>query len=173
MSSPGARQRRRRDQYQAPRTRRELTIAVGVAAGIVVGTAIMVWLLRPGGMADRQPRSSWVIGLALLAAIVAVWLVVSNADRRDLNAPVWIGGSLAGILVLAIVIGLVWPHGLLRHTPTPITAPPTQTTQPTSSTTPTASTTAPTGSTATPGASTTQPTATTTATTTAPTSSSP
>jgi cytochrome bd-type quinol oxidase subunit 2 len=166
MSSPGARQRRRRDQYQAPHSRTDQTVAIAVGVGIVVGTAIMIWLLRPGGMADRQPRSSWLVGLALLAAVIAVWLVLQNADRRELNTRVWIAGSLVGILVVAVVVGAVWPHGILRHTPPQITAPPTATTQPTSSTTPGA-TTAP------PGASTTLPTATTTATTTAPTSSSP
>jgi cytochrome bd-type quinol oxidase subunit 2 len=167
MSSPGARQRRRRDQYQAPRSRRELVIAVGVAAGIVLGTAVMVWLLRPGGMADRQPRSSWLVAAALVAAIVAVWLVLRAAKDREINASVWLAGSLAGILVVAVVAGIFWPDGLLRHTPPPITVPPTSTPSATTTTAPGATTTAP-------GSATTQPaTATTTATTTAPTSSSP
>jgi cytochrome bd-type quinol oxidase subunit 2 len=159
MSSPGARQRRRRDQYQAPRRQSEVVTAVAVAAGIVIGSALMIWLLRPGGMADRQPRSSWLVATALIAAIVAVSLVFRTAKQREINTPVWLAGSFAGILVVAIGAGIVWPHGLLRHTPPPITAPPTS---------------APSATTTSPGSSSTQPTTpTTTATTTAPASSSP
>jgi hypothetical protein len=169
MSSPAARQRRRRSQYQAPRNRAELVTAVSVGAGIVLGTALMIWLLRPGGMADRQPRSSWLVAIALLAAITAVSFIVRNARDREINAPLWLAGALGGILVLAIVAGIAWPGGLLRHTPPPITAPPTQTTQPTATTKAASPTT-----TGKAGASTTRPaTATTTATTTAPTTSGP
>jgi cytochrome bd-type quinol oxidase subunit 2 len=169
MSSPGARQRRRRDQYQAPHSRAELVTAVSVGVGIVVGTALMIWLLRPGGLADRQPRSSWLISVALLAALGAVWFVLSSAKKRDINTRLWLGGSLAGIVVVAVLAGFLWPSGLLRHTPPPIAIPPTsapRATIPRFATTVPGATTPPTSA----------PTATTkapTATTTAPTSSSP
>jgi cytochrome bd-type quinol oxidase subunit 2 len=169
MSSPGARQRRRREQYQAPRTRRELSIAIGVAAGIVGGSALMIWLLRPGGLADRQPRSSWLVALSLIAAIAAVWTILRRAEDRGINLPLWLGGSLAGILVVAIVVGIVWPSGLLRHTPPAITVPAETTTQPTATTAAGATTTTKPGtSTSATGATTTTP-----ATTAAPTSTSP
>jgi hypothetical protein len=165
MSSPGARQRRRRQQYQAPRTRAELAVAVGASVAIVGATALMIWLLRPGGLADRQPRSSWLVGGGIIAAIVAVY-VLRPSSRLKVDRKIALPASLGGILVVAVVLGIAWPGGLLRHTPPVVTPPPVQTsasttTAPGGSTTTAAggSTTVPT--TTAPGSSTTAPSSTT------------
>jgi hypothetical protein len=118
MSSPGARQRRRRQQYQSPRTRAELVAAVGAAVGIVAATALMIWLLRPGGLADRQPRSSWLVGVVLIAgAILCFEVLRPKTPVKKLSRQVSLGGGFGIIAVAAVVAGVFWPHGLLRHTP--------------------------------------------------------
>jgi hypothetical protein len=118
MTSPGARQRRRRQQYQTPRTRAELAAAVGAAVAIVAGTALMIWLLRPGGLADRQPRSSWLVGIVLIASAVLLFQVLRpKTPVKKLSRQVSLGGGFGIIAVLAVVAGFAWPHGLIRHTP--------------------------------------------------------
>jgi multisubunit Na+/H+ antiporter MnhB subunit len=117
MSSPGARQRRRREQYQAPRSRRELAIAIGAAVFIVAATVFMIWILRPGGIADRQPRSSWLFGVAFFAAVIACYLILRPSSRLKLDRRVALAGALGAIVLVAAVAGIFWPHGLLRHTP--------------------------------------------------------
>jgi hypothetical protein len=134
MSSPGARQRRRRQQYQNPRTRAELVTAVGAAVGIVAGTALMIWLLRPGGLADRQPRSSWLIGAALIAAATVCYVILRPSSRLKMSRRVALSGSLGIILVVAVVAGWLWPGGLLRHTPSFASIPTTPTVNPLTST---------------------------------------
>jgi hypothetical protein len=117
MSSPGARQRRRRQQYQTPRTRREVATAVAAAVGIVAATSLMIWLLRPGGLADRQPRSSWLVGLALLAALFAGYAILRPGTRVKVDRRIALSGSLAAIVVIAGAVGIRWPGGIVRHTP--------------------------------------------------------
>jgi hypothetical protein len=116
MSSPGARQRRRRQQYQSPRTRAEVATAVGASVAIVAGTALMIWLLRPGGLADRQPRSSWLVGGALILCAIAAY-ALRPKSKLDVNRKVAVPGALGAILVLAVILGFAWPGGLVRHTP--------------------------------------------------------
>ena len=118
MSSPGARQRRRRQQYQAPRSRRELAIAVGAALFIVVATALMIWLLRPGGIADRQPRSSWLFGMALFAVVLACYVILRPSSRLKVDRRIALAGSVSVIIAATVIAGVAWPHGFLRHTPT-------------------------------------------------------
>ena len=51
-------------------SRAEIVKAVGVGAGIVAATALLIWLMRPGpagipatgGLMNRQPRASWLVG---------------------------------------------------------------------------------------------------------------
>jgi hypothetical protein len=178
MSSPGARQRRRRQQYQSPHSRADIVTAVSVAVGIVAVSALMIWLLRPGGLADRQPRSSWLIGLALGLALVAAYLVLRPTSRFKRDRRLNLGGALGIILIVALAAGFKWPGGLLRHplkippvvtTPTnttTVTLPPgapttagSPTSTPTATTLPGTPTTAPTATT-TPGTPTSSPTAT-------------
>jgi hypothetical protein len=125
MSSPGSRQRRRRQQYQAPRSRRELVVAIGAGVFIVAGTALAIWMLRPGGIADRQPRATWLVALAVGAALVAAYVILRPASRLKADKRVALAGSLGAILVVAIVAGFAWPDGLVRHTPKPFAPPPT------------------------------------------------
>jgi hypothetical protein len=103
------------------RSRREVATAVGVALAIIVGTALAIWLLRPGdtgvpgtgGIANRQPRATWLVGGAILVGIVAVALIMSNPKyRRHKKAA--IPAAIAIVLVVAIVVGIMWPGGLLR-----------------------------------------------------------
>lgn len=137
MSSPGARQRRRRQQYQSPRTRRELGTAVLAVVVIVGGTALLIWMLRPGGIADRQPRATWLIGTALGALALALYVILRPSSRVEVDRRIALAGSVSLILAATVIAGVAWPHGLLRHTHT-ISFPTTPT-----SPTPTAPTTSP------------------------------
>ena len=118
MSSPGARQRRRRQQYQTLGRVAELVTAVGAAVAIVAGTALMIWLLRPGGLADRQPRSSWLVGIVLIASAVLTFEILRpKSPVKKLSRQVALGGF--GIIVVgAVLAGVFWPGGIVRHTPT-------------------------------------------------------
>jgi cytochrome bd-type quinol oxidase subunit 2 len=148
MSSPGARQRRRREQYQAPRSRRELAIAIAASVFIVGTTAFMIWMLRPGGIADRQPRSTWLFALAFFAVVIACYVILRPSSRLKADRRVSLAVALGAIVVVTAVAGIFWPHGLLRHTPTIATTPTTPTTptspaatNPTTPSTPTTPTT--------------------------------
>ena len=125
MTSPGARQRRRREQYQSPRSRAEVRTAIGVAVAIVAATGLMIWLLRPGGLADRQPRSSWLVGFVVIASVVLLYEVLRpKTPVKKLSRRVSLGGGFAIIAVLALLGVWKWPGGLIRHTPS-LAAPPT------------------------------------------------
>jgi hypothetical protein len=126
MSSPGARQRRRRQQYQSPRTRRELVAAVLAGVVIVGGTALLIWMLRPGGIADRQPKATGLVGLAVGAAALACYVILRPSSRIEVDKRIALASSFALIIAVAVIAGVVWPRGLLRHTPTiPFTTTPT------------------------------------------------
>ena len=137
MSSPSARQRRRREQYQAPRSRRDLLIAIGAGVFIVGATALVIWTLRPGGIADRQPRSSWLFAISLLAIVIACYVILRPGSRVKADHRIALAVSIGAILVVTALVGVLWPNGLLRHTPTVATVPTTPTSPtPTSPTTP-------------------------------------
>jgi hypothetical protein len=130
------------------RSRREVMTAVGGAAAVVLGTALMVWLLRPGtagaegtgGLASRQPRAAWLVGLTLIALVLfVVWAWRRQGDWRGRGVILLLGGGVV-LLLGAVLAGILWPGGLLRHTEAIPTAPPPGTTEPNStsaSTTPT------------------------------------
>ena len=137
MSSPGARQRRRRQQYQSPRTRREIGTAVLAAVVIVGGTVLLIWMLRPGGIADRQPKATGLIGVTLGAVLLAAYFILRPSSRLEVDRRIALAGSISVIVAAAVIAGVVWPHGLLRHTNTiPFTPTPTTPTAPGTPTSP-------------------------------------
>jgi hypothetical protein len=113
-----------KQRYQAPkvRERAEILKAVGAAAAVVVGTAILVWMLRPGpsdrfddgggGILSRQPRVGWLVTLTILALGGFVWWVFTR-PRRQRQRLLAIGCVM--ILVVAVLAGFFWPGGLLRQ----------------------------------------------------------
>jgi hypothetical protein len=92
------------------------------ATAVVVFTALAIWMLRPGdpltpgtgGLAHRQPRATWLVAGAIVAVIIAVVAIPrSRRLRRRANAAVPV--AVAVLLVGAVVAGVLWPSGLLRH----------------------------------------------------------
>ena len=162
----------RRQGFQPGRPRSELYVAIAVGAGIVLGTSLLIWLMRPGsagvpgggGLLNRQPRMTLLV---LLAAAV-VGLVVSFVVRRKKPLRFGTRGSIAagsGIaVVLAVLAGIFWPGGVIRHWPTLSNPTPVTTPAPTSTPTtkPATSTTKPSTSTTKPATSTTKPATTST-----------
>jgi hypothetical protein len=153
-----SRARSRRAPLKRERSRREIATALGAVVAIVGGTALAIWLLRPGdplvpgtgGLAHRQPRATWLVAGSVLAAVVAVVFILRSRKWRR-RAKAAIPAALAIILVVAIAVGVMWPGALLRtYVPIPeapdlpppsITAPaetsaPGQTTAPGQSTVP-------------------------------------
>jgi hypothetical protein len=153
------RRRGRRVVSVAGPTPRERRIAVFGAVAVVATTVLAVWLLRPGGfhpaglsggLANRQPRATWLVVLALAALVGA--FAFFRTRRRPGGAFNRRGLAAAGvaILVAAVAAGFVWPAGLLRSyvAPEPFvppTVPASSSTGPPSSTSP-ASTSTPSGS---------------------------
>ncbi len=148
---------KRRQQFVQAPPRSEIVIAVAVSAGIVVGTALLVWLIRPGkpgvpgggGLFNRQPR---VTILVLLAAAVIAGVVLSVVRRRHpprfgVRGSIALGSAVT--IVLAVVAGVFWPDGLIRHWPAQFKVPDTPLTSVPSSAPTTAAKTATTGSTVT------------------------
>jgi uncharacterized membrane protein YidH (DUF202 family) len=118
------------------RSRREVVTAVLAAVGVVVFTVVAIWLLRPGsgqpgtgGIAHRQPRATWLVAVSLLAVVVGTILVLRSRRLRR-RAKALLPTIIAVVLLVAIVVGIVWPGGLLRH-PVQFAAPPVATTAPT------------------------------------------
>jgi len=142
------------------RNRGDIVKAVGVAAAIVLATALLVWLLRPGpagipgtgGVMNRQPRASWLIVGALVVGGLVAWFVLRRGSRSRRRARSILSISFVVLIVVTVVVGFVWPGGLLRHDVAP-SAVPEPTTNPTTPTTPT--TQRPTGPSGTTGAGTT------------------
>jgi len=133
------------------RNRADILKAAGVAAAIVLGTALLIWMLRPGpagipatgGVMNRQPRASWLIVGALLVGGFVAWFVLrrgSRVARRRVRAILTI--SFVVLIICTFGVGLLWPGGLLRHDVAPAAV--TETTTPTSTpTTPSTPTTKP------------------------------
>lgn len=119
------RQRIGRARYVVPRrrSRGEVATAVAVAVGIVLGAVVLVWMLRPGGdpysggIANRQPRATWLVVGAIVAALVGVAATLRARHgimaRRKAVVPTVLVVAVIGAVALA---GL-WPGGLLRHAP--------------------------------------------------------
>jgi hypothetical protein len=100
------------------RPRSEIYVAIAVGAGIVLGTALLIWLMRPGktgapgggGLFSRQPRVTlFVIVAAIVVAVGLYWLVRRSSSRRSVTA------VSAVVVVAAILLAIFWPGGLVRH----------------------------------------------------------
>ena len=104
-------------------SRTDIVRAAAVAGGIVVATAILIWLLRPGpagvpatgGLMNRQPRASWLVGVALGVAGTATWWILRVSRRARARARLLLPIALGVVLAGAIGGGVAWPGGLLRH----------------------------------------------------------
>jgi hypothetical protein len=149
---------RSRGQYVPVRPRSEVYVAVATGAGIVVGTALLIWLMRPGtskvagsgGLFNRQPRMTVLVLVTLLAIGGVVWYVLTR--RKEWRFGQWGTITIASgvIVVIAVVVGVIWPGGIVKHyTSTgvhvpvpnsPTTAPPSVQTTPTPTTAPTPTT---------------------------------
>jgi hypothetical protein len=134
--------RGRRQPLPQRRNRAEILKAAGVGAAIVLATALLIWLLRPGpvgipatgGVMNRQPRASWLIVGALVAGGFAAWFVLRRGGRRRARTILTI--SFVVIIGISVVVGIIWPGGLLRHDVAPAAEPPPTTTPATTPTTP-------------------------------------
>jgi amino acid transporter len=134
------------------RPRSEILVAIAVAAGIVLATVLIVWLIRPGkpgtvgtgGLLSRQPRVTMWVVLTAAALALAIWWVLRGAHRpRRVSSRVAVIVAIVVVLVVAVAAAIFWPDGLVRHYPskpktdtsTPDTSPsisaPVKTTPPT------------------------------------------
>jgi hypothetical protein len=157
-----SRARARRATVQHGHSRREIVTAVLGAAAVVIGTILLIWMMRPGnavtpgsgGVIHRQPRMSWLVFLAIVVEIIAVvWILRSHRYRENPRRPIVVASVV--VIGIAIVAGIAWPSGVVRHyvsiheapsTTLPTASPttkPTVTTKPTTTTKPATSTSKP------------------------------
>jgi hypothetical protein len=86
---------------------------VAAVATIVIGTAVAIWAMRPGGIAGRQPRAV-ALGLVLTVVVIVAGRLLTGPGRRFSNRPLAGWGTAVGIAAgLGVVAGLAWPGGLL------------------------------------------------------------
>src|SRR5689334_22306760 len=108
---------RSRGQYVRVRPRSEVYVAIAAAAGIVIGTALLIWLMRPGtsgaagtgGLFTRQPRVTWLVVVTLLAIGAVVWYVLSHHKRRRFGDWGTIAIASGIVVVIAVIVGIIWP----------------------------------------------------------------
>jgi hypothetical protein len=157
---------RTRPQFVPTRPRSELYTAIAVAVGIVVGAALVIWLIRPGapgipgggGLFNRQPRITILVILAAIVLAGAVSYLLRGRHRpQRLGRRGAIATGSVGAIVLAVLAGIFWPDGVIKHypkqpkfsdtppvtSPVPITSPTTPTTAKESPTTVKPATTVP------------------------------
>ena len=144
--------RSRRQPLPSRRNRADILKAAGVAAAIVLGTALLIWLLRPGpagipatgGVINRQPRASWLIVGALVVGGFVAWFVLRRGSRvRRRRARAVLTISFVVLIICTVGVGVFWPGGLLRHDVAPAAEPEPTTTPTSTPTTPSTPTTKP------------------------------
>jgi hypothetical protein len=96
-------------------SRRDIVLAAAAVTAAVVGTALAIWMLRPGGVADRQPRATWLVALALVAAAFVIWWGLRPRAKQRERRWLWIAGGVGLVAVGAVLAGIAWPGGLLRQ----------------------------------------------------------
>jgi CDP-diglyceride synthetase len=143
-----SRARARRATAKRTRSRQEIVTAAVGAVAVVAVTALAIWAMRPGsaiagtgGIAHRQPRATWLVVGAIALAIGVTWYV--RKSRRWQRSDAANAIALVVIVVGAVLIGILWPKGLLRHyaSAEPPPASTTTTTRGTTTTTAAATTT--------------------------------
>lgn len=108
------RRRRIRRLEQAPkRSRKEVTTALLGAIAVVAFTIVAVWILRPGGIASRQPRLSWLVALALVAVVIIVIYAI-RPERTPRQRTVWVPAWLSAVAIIVLVAWFTWPGGIMR-----------------------------------------------------------
>lgn len=157
MSPTSARTRKQRQQLHT-RPRSEIVVAVLGASAVVLFTVFAIWMLRPGsvtpgtgGIAHRQPRATWLVAGTVVVLVAGVAYVLRSRRWRRHLVPA-IAAVVVVSLVLAAVVGALWPSGLLDHYPSLVgpndfnteTTPALPTTAPGATTAPTGTTTTPT-----------------------------
>jgi hypothetical protein len=98
------------------RPRAEVVTAVVTSVALAVAIVLAVWALRPGGIADRQPRASWLVAGSATVAVLWLLRVARRPPRRVPGRLASLGG-LAVVGAGAVVAGVLWPGGLLRDSP--------------------------------------------------------
>jgi peptidoglycan biosynthesis protein MviN/MurJ (putative lipid II flippase) len=115
-----------RTQFVPARPRAEVITAVAVSASIVVGTALLIWLMRPGktgipgggGLFTRQPRATMLVVLTAAALAIVVTRVLRGrrrSTRLSERGAIVVGAGV--VVVLAVLGGIFWPGGVVRHFP--------------------------------------------------------
>jgi hypothetical protein len=136
---------RPRGQYVPLRPRSELYVAIAAAAGIIVGTALLIWLMRPGtagvagtgGLFTRQPRFTMLVVVTLLVLGGVIWYVLSHRKRRRFGDWGTIAIASGIVVVIAVVVGIIWPGGIVKHYASFPSVPPTTNPTPTTKSPPT------------------------------------
>jgi hypothetical protein len=117
---------RTRPQFVPSRPRSEVITAVAVGVAIVAGTALLIWLMRPGkvgipgggGLLSRQSRMTILLVLTA-AALVGMFFWIRRGRRRlkrlGERGTIIVGSAV--VIVLAILGGVFWPGGVVRHWP--------------------------------------------------------
>jgi hypothetical protein len=104
-----------------------VVVAVLVGVGIVAATVLLIWLLRPksadgtpgtGGLFTRQPRFIILLVLAVIVMTgVIVYLQRGRHRPRKVKASTSMPIATVVVVALAIIAGIFWPGGLIRHWP--------------------------------------------------------
>jgi hypothetical protein len=128
VRKPPTRASARKQPVHKLRSRREVWTAVAGAAAVVILTGILLWLMRPGapgtegtgGLANRQPRATWLIVLTVFALAYWTYWVLKRQRRWREKVIVLLVGGWTFLATASIIAGFFWPGGLLRHPEPPL-----------------------------------------------------
>jgi len=128
VRKPPTRASARKQPVHKLRSRREVTIAWLGAAAVVIVTGILLWLMRPGapgtegtgGLANRQPRATWLVVLTVFALAYWTYWVLRRQKRWREKVIVLLVGGWTFLAAASIIVGIFWPGGLLRHPEPPL-----------------------------------------------------